>query len=75
MALRDIMTEGVISVASDEGIESVAKIMTTRGVRRMLVMKDDKVVGIITARTILARLEEYIDQVSVTIARLQAPPA
>ena len=73
--LQEVMTEGLVSVPADEGIEGVARIMTERGVRRVLVMKDDEVVGVITARTILARFEEYVDKVSVTIARLQAPPA
>lgn len=72
--LGELMTEGLVSVAADEGIESVARIMTERGVRRVLVLKDDKVVGVITARTILSRFDEYVDKISTTIARLQAPP-
>jgi hypothetical protein len=37
-------------------------------------MQDDKILGVITSRTILARLEEYVNRISTTIARLQAPP-
>jgi len=74
VTLRELMSEGLISVADSDGIEMVARIMTERGVRRVLVLHDGKVIGVITSRTILARLEEYVDQVSVTIARLQAPP-
>ncbi|MGA2198598.1 MAG: CBS domain-containing protein, partial [Nitrososphaerales archaeon] len=70
----DIMTAGLITVKGSDGLESVAKTMTERGVRRVLVLQDDKVLGVITSRTILARLEEYINRVSTTIARLQAPP-
>jgi CBS domain-containing protein len=72
--LRDLMSQGLISVAADEGIEGVAKTMTERGVRRLLVLQDGKVIGVITSRTILARFSEYVDKISVTIARLQAPP-
>lgn len=75
MALTDLMTEGLISVPVGEGLESVARIMTERGVRRVLVMQKETVIGVITSRTILAHLDEYIDKVSVTIARLQAPPS
>jgi CBS domain-containing protein len=74
MKLGDLMTEGLISVPDGEGLEGVARIMTEKGVRRVLVMQKEKVVGVITSRTILAHLDEYIDKVSVTIARLQAPP-
>jgi CBS domain-containing protein len=72
--LVDIMTPGLITVKGGDGLESVAKTMTERGVRRVLVMQDDKILGVITSRTILARLEEYVNRISTTIARLQAPP-
>jgi len=74
VSIADIMTPGLITVKGSDGLESVAKTMTERGVRRVLVIQDDKVLGVITSRTILARLEEYINRVSTTIARLQAPP-
>jgi IMP dehydrogenase len=75
VTLRELMSEGLISVSANDGIEKIAQIMTERGVRRVLVLNDGKVIGVITSRTILARLEEYVDQVSVTIARLQSPPS
>jgi len=68
------MTEGLFSVSPEEGLEGIARIMTEKGVRRVVVLKGGGILGVITARTILARLEEYVDKVSVTIARLQAPP-
>lgn len=75
VTLRELMSEGLISVPDSEGLEGIATLMTERGVRRVLVLRDGKVIGVITSRTILARLEEYVDQVSVTIARLQSPPS
>ncbi len=33
----------------------------------------DEVVGFITSKTMLARLNEYVDKVSSQISRLQAP--
>ena len=74
VTIGDIMTPGLITVQGNEGLESVAKTMTERGVRRVLVLQDGKVLGVITSRTILARLEEYVNRISATIARLQAPP-
>jgi CBS domain-containing protein len=74
ITLGDIMTPGLITVKGTDGLESVAKTMTEQGVRRVLVLQDGKVLGVITSRTILARMEEYVNRVSATIARLQAPP-
>jgi CBS domain-containing protein len=75
VSIGEIMTAGLITVKGSEGLESVAKIMTERGVRRVLVMHDSKILGVITSRTMLANLGAYVDQVSATIARLQAPPS
>jgi malate dehydrogenase (oxaloacetate-decarboxylating) len=71
--LGDIMTGNLVSVDASEGIDQVAQIMTQKGIRRVLVIKDHKVLGVITAKTMLSRLKEYIDRVSSQIARLQSP--
>lgn len=73
VTLGDIMTRDLVSVDANEGIDQVAQIMTQKGIRRVLVIKDHQVLGIITAKTMLSRLKEYIDKVSSQIARLQSP--
>lgn len=73
VTLGDIMTRDLVSVDASEGIDQVAQIMTQKGIRRVLVIKDHKVLGVITAKTMLSRLKEYIDKVSSQIARLQSP--
>lgn len=71
--LREIMSSDLVSVRSNEGIAAVAKIMSEKGVRRMLVKEGDQVIGYITEKTVLANLEDYVDRVSAQISRLQAP--
>ena len=71
--LGDIMTSNLVSVDGNEGIDQVAQIMTQKGIRRVLVISDHKVLGVITAKTMLSRLKEYIDRVSSQIPRLQSP--
>lgn len=71
--LVDIMTSNLVSVDGNEGIDQVAQVMTQKGIRRVLVITDHKVLGVITAKTMLSRLKEYIDKVSSQIARLQSP--
>jgi len=67
--LGDIMTSDLANV----GLDQVAELMARKGIRRVLVLKDGRVIGVITASSMLSRLKEYVDQVSSTIARLQSP--
>jgi malate dehydrogenase (oxaloacetate-decarboxylating) len=71
--LGEIMTSDLVSVDANDGLDQVAQVMTQKGIRRVLVMKDDEILGVITAKTMLSRLKEYIDRVSSQIARLQSP--
>ena len=71
--LGDIMTHDLVSVDANVGLDQVAQLMTQKGIRRVLVMKDGRVIGVITAAVMLSRLKEYVDKVSSTIARLQSP--
>jgi malate dehydrogenase (oxaloacetate-decarboxylating) len=73
VTLGDIMTDDLVSVDANEGLDQVAQIMTQKGIRRVLVITDHRVLGVITAKTMLSRLKEYIDRVSSQIARLQSP--
>ena len=71
--LGEVMSRELLSVNADVGLSVVSQIMTEKGVRRLLVEKDGKVVGVITSKTLLARMNEYVDKVSSQISRLQAP--
>lgn len=71
--LEEIMSGNLVTVKADDGLDSVAQLMAEKGIRRVLVLQDGKVLGTITARTMLTRMKEYVDRVSSQIARLQAP--
>lgn len=71
--LADVMSTDLVSVAPGEGIDRVATLMAEEGIRRVLVVKDAKVLGVIRAKTILARLRDYVDSISAQIARAQLP--
>jgi signal-transduction protein with cAMP-binding, CBS, and nucleotidyltransferase domain len=71
--LGDIMTSDLVLVDANVGLDQVAELMAHKGIRRVLVLKDRKVIGVITAAIMLSRLKEYVDKVSSTIARLQSP--
>ena len=71
--LREIMSTNLVSVDANLGIEQVSQLMTERGIRRVLVLRDGKVVGVITSKTLLSKLKAYVDTVSTQVARLQGP--
>jgi CBS domain-containing protein len=71
--LEEIMTTELIYVNASDGIAAISQTMSERGIRRMLVEDKGKVVGYITAKTVLANLNAYVDKVSAQISRLQAP--
>ena len=71
--LAEIMTSALVSVDPNEGTDRIARLMAEDGTRRVLVVKNAKVMGVIRARTILARMRDYIDSVSAQIARSQLP--
>lgn len=72
--LAELKSTNLVTVDSNEATEQISQMMTDKGIRRVLVTEGGKMIGVITSRTILARLKEYVDQVSAQIARLQAPP-
>ncbi|MEM0117705.1 MAG: CBS domain-containing protein [Conexivisphaerales archaeon] len=72
--LSEIMTPNVITVNANDGIDKVAEVMSQKMIRRVLVLDNGRVLGVITSRTIIGSIKEYVDRVSAQIARLQAPP-
>ena len=73
VALSEIMSTDLVSVDAGAGLSEVSALMTGRGVRRLLVKDGNKVIGFITSKTMMARMNEYVDKVSSQISRLQTP--
>lgn len=73
VALKEIMSVNLVTVDAAWGIDRVSQVMTERGIRRVLVLRNGKVIGVITAKTLMSTLRAYVDTVSTQIARLQGP--
>jgi CBS domain-containing protein len=73
VTMGEIMSKELLSIDAGAAISSVSQIMTERGVRRLLVKDGNQVVGFITSKTMLARMNDYVDNVSAQISRLQTP--
>ena len=71
--LKDIMSTNPVSVDSDLGIDEVSQLMSKKGIRRVLVVSHGEVIGVITSRTVMACMREYLDTISTQIAGLQGP--
>jgi CBS domain-containing protein len=73
VTMEEIMSKDLLSVSANAGLAAVSQLMSERGVRRLLVKDGSQVIGFITAKTMLARMNEYVDKVSAQISRLQTP--
>jgi len=73
VTMGEIMTTELLSIDASAALSDVSQIMTEKGVRRLIVKDGNKVVGFITSKTMLARMNDYVDKVSAQISRLQTP--
>jgi CBS domain-containing protein len=53
MRVKHAMVDNVIAVAPDEPIRSVARQMLDRGIHRVLVLSEGKLIGVITSSDIV----------------------
>jgi CBS domain-containing protein len=54
--VKAIMTKKIISVAEDTAVEEIARLMTTQKIKRVPVMRDDQVVGIVSRADIVSAI-------------------
>ncbi len=73
LRLEEIMSRNLVSVDGTAPLDAVAQLMVDRGTRRVLVVKDGTILGVIEAKTILIRMKAYVDRLSAQIARAQTP--
>ena len=73
VTMGETMTKDLLSIEANAPLSAVSEIMTERGVRRLLVKDKGKVIGYVTSKTMLARMNDYVDKVSAQISRLQTP--
>jgi signal-transduction protein with cAMP-binding, CBS, and nucleotidyltransferase domain len=72
-SLEEIISTDLVAVKAGDTFDAVAQLMVDRGIRRVLVLEDGKMVGVVTAKMILYRLKDYVDRVSSQIAKMQSP--
>jgi CBS domain-containing protein len=61
-SVKQIMSSPLLSINSDESVRNAADLMHDRGVRKLPVISEDKVVGIITATDIVNLLAVCVEE-------------
>lgn len=58
---EDVMTKNVVTIGEDAEVEKVAELMAERDVNRIPVIKDDKLVGIISRADIIKYIAKMME--------------
>lgn len=58
--VREVMSSPLITVKPDTYIVDANKLMVEKGIRRLVVVEDDKAVGIVTEKDLLRALNNYL---------------
>ena len=61
VAIKDIMSKPLITIKPNDPIELAASIMIENKIRRLPVVKDEQLVGIITSMDVIKNLEGWIE--------------
>lgn len=67
--LSDIMNTPLMSVDPKTPTDQVTVLMSKNGVRRLPVVENGRVIGVITSRDVLRIFKDYMDNLSDVIAR------
>ncbi len=58
--VNEIMSKDLVTVSKNESIEEAAKLMRKKGVRRLVVLEDERIIGIITETDIAKHLKAIV---------------
>ncbi len=58
--VNEIMSKDLVTVSKNESIEEAAKLMRKKGVRRLVVLENERIVGIITETDIAKHLKAIV---------------
>ena len=71
--VSDIMSTPLVTVDPDEDLLTASKLMGEHNVRKLVVVRDEIVYGIISAKDIAQRCGNYVDKTIRDIVRWTAP--
>ena len=68
--VKEVMTTGLITIEISKDLDEAARVMAKNSIRRLPVIKDGKLAGIITSRDVIALSPEY-STILIENARIQ----
>ncbi|RLG31301.1 hypothetical protein DRN98_06665 [Methanosarcinales archaeon] len=71
--LKEIMSSPLVTVNADASIDDAGKLMADKGVRRLLVLDDGEIIGIVTVRDLLTRKPELVEKIYPTVKTPASP--
>lgn len=74
VTVSEVMTTDLVTAAPDESVLELSRTMTDNGVRRLPVVDDGKLVGIVTQDDLLMLLSEELKNLAGTV-EAESPPA
>lgn len=73
VTLGEIASSPLVTMDVGTPTDELVAAMAARGIRRMLLTSEGRVVGIVTSKEVLQAFQGYIDKLSTDIARLHLP--
>lgn len=72
MIVRDVMNKGVMTASPEATVKEAAKIMSQHHVGSLVILKEEKIVGIITERDILIAVADGKDAELTTVEEIMS---
>ncbi len=66
---KDLMTEPVLTVGGAESVEAAATLLARKGVRRLFVVEDGKLTGVVSRRDLLSNFQRPDEEIRHDIER------
>jgi len=66
--ISDIMTPNIVTITSNKTLEEAADVMTENKIKKLPVVEEGRLVGIVTASDLIAYEKDLIKKVSVLLA-------
>ncbi|MDI6826278.1 MAG: CBS domain-containing protein [Candidatus Aenigmarchaeota archaeon] len=72
--VRDVMTKKVVTIRADQTLEDATHLMVENNIKKLPVLEDDKIVGIITATDVISIQPKLIESLAMLMLFKEKKP-
>jgi predicted transcriptional regulator len=69
--MSDVMTAPVVTISQRDDVASAAKLMKERGIRRLVVMNQQKLVGVLTTDDLTRNLMQVVEEFATMLFTME----